>query len=250
MTTPLRRALVVLSAWALVDAVIAALVLLAVGLELWLALVVGLVVGVLVAAAVYLLADRIVVRLTRAEPADPQRHRRVLNVLAGLCAANGVSEPVLMVVPDAAPNALVVGRGRSGSTLVVTEGLLGILRRIELEGIVAHLLARVRADLVGAETLAAVVIGVPLAPLPAWRTRALEWVVGDNHAIAYDIEGVRMTRYPPGLSDALARLAQVEVKVRFAPRAAQHLWIDEPAEGTTHALHRPLTERIEVLQEL
>ncbi len=250
MTTPLRRALALLAGWSVLLAVLVAVVLYLVGVGLWLAVGLAAATGVLVALAAYLLAPAITRRVVRAAPIEPGAQPRLRNVVEGVCASNGLAEPNLHLTAGSAPNALVVGRRSGPASLVVTDGLIGHMRRIELEGVVAHLLTRVRAGQIAAETLAVVVAGIPLAGAAELRVRALRWIVGDDHAMRADFDGVGMTRYPPGLTSALARMAEAEGVVRSAPRAAQHLWINEPITAPGKAVHRPLSERIDALQEL
>ncbi len=250
MTTPLRRALALLFAWSALLAVVVAVVLYLIGLTVWLALVVGLASAAVAAVAAYLSAPAITLRVVRATPIEPDAHQRLRNVVEGVCVSNGLAEPTLFVTAGGAPNALVLGRRTGPASLVVTDGLIGQMRRIELEGVVAHLLARVRAGQLAAETLAVVVAGIPLAGAAQLRVRALRWIVGDDHAMRADFDGVGMTRYPPGLSAALARMADGDGAVRSGPRAAQHLWINEPITSPGKAVHRPLSERIDALQEL
>ncbi len=250
MTTPLRRALALLFAWSAVLAVVVALVLIAVGIGLLVAVVVGLAVGATAALAAYLLAPAVTLRVVRASPVEPGAQARLRNVVEGVCVSNGLAEPTLYITAGGAPNALALGRRTGPASLVVTDGLIGQMRRIELEGVVAHLLARVRAGQIAAETLAVVVAGIPLARAAESRMRALRWIVGDDHAVRADFDGVGMTRYPPGLVAALARMSDAGGVVRSGPRAAQHLWINEPVTAPGKAVHRPLSERIDALQEL
>lgn len=233
-----------------IGAVVIALVLWVIGAPVWVAVLVALVISALLGFVVVTRAPSVVLRMVRAEPADPDRHERILHLVDGLCLANGVVRPEVMVIDDPAPNGLVAGRNERNTTVVVTEGLLDSLDRIELEGVVAHLLSRIRSNEVGNDTLAAVVVGVGLAPFGGLRLRTLRWVIGEHHAMRADIDGVAMTRYPPGLDSALVTIDTYPQSVRSGGRATQHLWVDEPVGSAEAAVHLRLDERIEVLQEL
>ncbi|MDH3752266.1 MAG: M48 family metalloprotease [Acidimicrobiia bacterium] len=246
----LTRSLRVLLVELLIGALVIFAVEVAAGLVWWLAVIVAVV--IMGALGVYIVrtAPAAVASMVKAEPADPVRHERLTHLVASLCLANGLAEPEILVIPEAAPNALVVGRSARQSKLIVTDGLLHVLNRIELEGVVAHLLSRVRSSEVGNDTLAAVVVGRWLAPFVGVRTQVLHWVVGPHHAMRADFEAVSMTRYPPGLESALATLSTHHQSVRSGGRPTQHLWIDEPVASHDEAIHLPLAERIEALQEI
>jgi heat shock protein HtpX len=209
------------------------------------AVVVAVVVGAALALSVWFLSPRLLCWAAGARPARPGEQPRVRNVTSGLRAAMGVGAPSLFVVPDPAPNAMVLGTTRRHATLVVTAGLAECLSRIELEGVVAHELAHVRA----ADQVVGTMAGVVLAPLgtvvPACR-RALAGAAARREARA-DLTGVRATRYPPGLRAALD-------KMRDGPAAGPpggrrvlvaHLWISPPGDDG-----RQLERRIEALDEL
>src|SRR3954471_22956754 len=132
-----RRLVLLLAAVVAVPAVLGLLIGAAVGAPL-VGLVVGVVVGLALVAAAWWRAEPLVVSLARARPADPVEHARLLNLLDGLCAATGLGRPEAYVVPDAAPNALTIGRSPRSAAVLVTSGLLDRLRRVELEGVLAH----------------------------------------------------------------------------------------------------------------
>ncbi len=76
--------------------------------------------------------------------AEPSRDERLLNLAEGLCVAAGLELPEVRVLDDDAANALLLATSRRRAVLVVTEGLLKLLERVELEGVLAHELAHLR----------------------------------------------------------------------------------------------------------
>ena len=121
-------------------------------------------------------------------PADPVVHARLLNVVDGLCATIGAHQPEVKVRPETGLNAAVCGRRRKSATLVVTQALLDELTRVELEGVVAQQLTRIRCyDMLPATvTVATLGIGATMLSPPEPIT-------------AMDRAAVSFTRYPPGL---------------------------------------------------
>ena len=113
-------------------------------------LISGGVVGFVIAAVIaitlsfvsYFNSDKVALRMSRAHPADPREYARYHNLVEGLCIAAGLPKPRLYVINDAAPNAFATGRNPKHSALAVTTGLLQLMNRTELEGVIAHELGR------------------------------------------------------------------------------------------------------------
>ena len=96
---------------------------------------------ILVAGAIYLqhrYADRIALRMARAQPLARDRERRLWDTAEGLCLGTGLPLPKLYVVETEVPNAYSVGLTPARSSIVVTRGLLSLLTPRELEGVLAH----------------------------------------------------------------------------------------------------------------
>jgi heat shock protein HtpX len=222
--------------------------------------VVGLVVGFLVGGVVVGVVLAVVLgagwwALTRTgpaaarkaiggRPADPVVDARLHNLVDGLGGGAGVPKPELLVVDDAAPNALAFGTDPRHAALAVTSGLLATLSRVELEGVLARELAVIKAHETAPATVAVALLRVlgPIGPVAAWVRRT---ALGTS-AVAVDASGVAITRYPPGLAAALEKLRADGASVRAGSAATAHLWVVPPDP----TLHPPLEERIEALREL
>src|SRR5579875_3670246 len=175
--------------------------------------------SIVLALAMWWAAEPLARRATGGQPADPavRSHARLLNLVEGLCATVGV-------------------RRRRTATLVATQGLLDELDRVELEGVVAQLLTRVRAnDMVPATvTVATLGIGATLLSPPEPVT-------------AMDRAAMSFTRYPPGLIRALEKMEAKGTTVKGVSRAAAHLWFADPG---TRPSQTSLADRIAALREL
>ncbi|HEV2308901.1 MAG TPA: M48 family metalloprotease [Acidimicrobiia bacterium] len=266
-----RRTVAALAAAAGVLLVVGVVVVLLAGLGLVGVLAV-VVVAAAVAAVVHRSAGRVVLAAAGARPAEGRDALRLHNLTEGLCIADGLAKPALYVVDDDALNAFTAGSSPRRAALVVTTGLLGSLNRVELEGVLAHELSHIKnhdtmsasvavvalagpvllADAgrrPGASVLArpAVVLGV-LAPLAAW---ALRRAMDPRRELDADTAGVRLTRYPPGLASALAKLRDDGTTVRRATRATTSLWLADPVDHPApFEAHPPLDERIRTLEVL
>lgn len=157
------------------------------------------------AANLWLGSSRRLISAFGARPIRAIEDARLVNVVDGLCVANGLRRPVISVLEDDAPNVLVIGRSEQAAVLVCTSGLLAMLDRIELEGAIAHALAQVkRGDILRART-ATTALGTYVALVPR-SGRLLARVAGLSNVPYEDLAAVSMTRYPPGLISAMEKL--------------------------------------------
>src|SRR5262249_30287178 len=157
--------------------------------------VVGVVFGLALAVSAYLRSDRIALARSRAAVAEVTDHPRYHNLVEGLCVAAGLPKPELYVIDDPGRNVLAVGRDPKHASLAATAGLLDDLNRVELEGVLASELARIKAHDTSPAT-AAVVPTVLLGPLASIVTFGR---LRPEQVLAADASGVQVTRYPPGL---------------------------------------------------
>ncbi len=122
-------------------------------------IVIAVILAVVLSIGSYLFGDKAVLASTRARKVTPEQEPRLHNVVEGLAIAAGIPKPNVYVVPESAPNAFATGRDPEHSSVAVTQGLLDIMDRVELEGVIGHELSHVldRDILVG--TVVATVVG-------------------------------------------------------------------------------------------
>jgi heat shock protein HtpX len=225
----------------------------------------GLAAAVLLTNLVPGLGEQVALQRAGARPSDPERQPRLHNLTAGLCGQAGLPAPRLYEVDADAANAFAVGRDPARSAIVVTSGLLEVLNRVELEGVVAHELAHVHSG--GARLASATVIlgGLPgllrerggglraaaaslLAPLSA---QLLRLGAQPRRLLDADQSATYLTRYPPGLISALRKLAAAAGQLPGRP-GLDHLWLAAPEPPVPGAppTHPPLEERLTALREL
>lgn len=208
----------------------------------------GLVAAVVVAIWLWCRAPGAALRALGASPGGPGSHR-LANVVENLCAVHGLAEPELCVTEPDAPNAAVVGRLRSGSRLVVTRGLLESLDRLELEAVVARELCQIKRGVRGATVLAGMAGLLGSGPVAGWVVSRL---FDSRHVIDDDLEAIKLTRYPPALSSALAKVAEGGrgEGSNGAPPAGRHLWLVEPPARPGAAVQPPVSLRVAALEEI
>jgi heat shock protein HtpX len=230
--------------------------------------VVALVIAAIMSWSSYRYGDRLVLRVSRARPASREEYPRYHNIVEGLAIAGGIPTPALYVIPEKAPNAFATGRDPEHASVAVTEGLLEILNRVELEGVLAHELAHVRNRDILVGTLVATLVGV-VALLADWMLRAFFWggfrdrrgsregggsavaiiaiaglvlaalaplfaqlirfAVSRRRELLADADGSLLSRYPPGLASALRKIAASTEPLRASNNATAHLWFSQPS---------------------
>lgn len=233
----------------------------------------GLVIAVVLAAALslgsYFFGDKVVLTSTGAKKVTPEQEPRLHNVVEGLAIAAGVPKPEVYVVPEMAPNAFATGRDPQHSSIAVTQGLLQIMDRVELEGVIGHemshvldrdiLIGTIVATVVGAAILLSEIftrtwfwggggrrnnnsggdagvlglilfaVGIVLLILAPLAGQLIKLSVSRNREYLADAQGVLLTRYPPGLISALQKIADAPHAMRAANNATAHLWLEQPS---------------------
>ncbi len=180
---------------------------------------------------------------TRAASGDDAA--RLRNLVDGLAAAAGVPVPELLVIDEPSINAFVIGLAPERSTLVVTEGVLG-LGRIPLEAVVARALVQIRQGELAAITMSTRLASSPMVRIIATLFGAAHLTDDPDRDVLVDRAGVALTRYPPGLVTALESAATKGSLVRSATGTPGALWMVDPAGAD----HDRLDLRIEALRLL
>jgi heat shock protein HtpX len=228
-----------------------------------------LVVGLLMAATVYWYGPRIVLASLGARELLLAEGPLLHTSVERLALRAGVARPRLFVLGDGHPRALAVGRGASGSALALSNGLLALLSPAELEGVLAHHLAKIRHRDVVVETPLVVISGwlVEVSRIGGWLERWLLFVLGPIAAsliqallsprreYAADAAAARVCESPHPLADALLRLEQAMELVDFsASPVTEPLYTVNPfeAEGLAamFVTHPPIGERIRRLRDV
>jgi heat shock protein HtpX len=220
----------------------------------------------------YFAGDRLVLGSLGARPLDASRpeERQLANVVEEVALAAGVARPTVYILPEAAPNALSTGRSPEHASIAVTEGLLAIMDRAELEAVIGHELGHVRNYDIRTMTVVAVLLGsvailadlalsarfyrgsrrnegspiiailaivvVVLAPIVA---RLMAMALSRAREFEADRTGAELTRDPLALAHALAKLDAYALPVVKASAGTAHMFIADPLgdEKTRHRQH-------------
>lgn len=235
----------------------------------------------------YWFSDKIVLALYRAQPVDQSQAPDLYGIVQGLAQRMQMPMPKLYVIPTDAPNAFATGRNPEHAAVAVTEGIMRLLNREELEGVLAHelshvsnrdiLISSVAATLAGAIMMIARIAqfsmffgggggrddnrgGNPiglllmaiLAPIAAML---IQLAISRSREYAADETGARVIGHGAGLASALEKLqsASKRMPIQADPSTA-HLFIVKPFTGSTllelFSTHPPMEKRIERLRRL
>jgi heat shock protein HtpX len=209
----------------------------------------------------YWASDTLVLSMNRARPATREEFFDLYTVTENLAIAAGLPKPKLYVIDDPSPNAFATGRNEKHAVVCATTGLLSMLTRPELEGVIAHELSHIKnrdilvmtiavvlagfiaivADIFlrmsfygggnrdknggNALVLALGIIGIILAPIAA---QLIKLAISRRREYLADASGALLTRYPEGLASALRKISSANMPLQHISHSTAHLFIDEP----------------------
>jgi heat shock protein HtpX len=236
----------------------------------------------------YYSSDSLVVRMTNARIIQEADNPNLFNLIQEVTIASGLPMPKVAIVVDSAPNAFATGRNPEHALIAFTTGILEVMDRDQLQGVVAHemshvanrdtLVSAIAATTAGAIALLsdflmrmmwfggrrdsrdsnsnpiALVISLIvmiLAPLAAILLRS---AISRRRESLADATAVSFTRNPAGLRSALEVLASDSTVVKARSNAVAHVWIESPLDTSSvsklFATHPPLQERIATLRAM
>jgi len=209
----------------------------------------------------YWYSDSLVIKMSGAKKASREQYFDLWNAVENLSITAGLPMPALYVIDDPSPNAFATGRDKEHSAVAVTTGLLQILNKNELEGVIAHelshignrdiLLGTVVVVLVGFIAIASdmflrmsiygrggnrdgriglilMIVGIVLAILAPIVAQLIKLAISRKREFLADASGALLTRYPEGLASALEKISGYPVGIQRVSTATAHLYISNP----------------------
>ncbi len=228
----------------------------------------------------YWYSSSIVLRMYGAEEVSRAEAPELHDMVNRLRQRADLPMPTVCIVPQDQPNAFATGRNPDNAVVAVTRGIMDVLDRQELEGVIAHELAHIKnRDMLTstvASTLAAAItllarfgiffdrgengfvsslLMMFLAPLAAML---IQMAISRSREYAADRDGAEIAGSPMGLASALRRMEQVAQQrpMRNANQATSHMFIVNPFSGALSGMrklfstHPPTEERIAELEKL
>jgi heat shock protein HtpX len=238
----------------------------------------------------FFFSDKIAIKMTRSRPVSENEAPELYDMVRRLSGQAGIPMPSIFITPSPQPNAFATGRGPAHAAVAVTEGIMGLLSRTELEGVLAHELSHVKnrdvligtiaASLAGAITmianmlqwglifggiggsddeggggilgLAGTLLMIILAPIAAML---IQMAISRSREFEADADGAHIAGHSEGLAGALLKLERGarQIPMQVNP-AASHLFIVNPLSGQAMArlfsTHPPIEERVRRLEEM
>lgn len=102
------------------------------------------VIGLIYIAHVYFDATRHLMKVTNAVEITKETEPQIYELVEELCLAGGLPVPKLYITPDQAPNAFATGRDPQHASLALTQGLLNMMNKKEVQGVIGHELSHIR----------------------------------------------------------------------------------------------------------
>ncbi|MFM2357283.1 MAG: hypothetical protein RJA61_20 [Candidatus Parcubacteria bacterium] len=238
----------------------------------------------------YWFSDKLVIKLTGARPFERKESEEYWDIVENLSITAGLPMPKLYIVDDQAPNAFATGRNKEHAVVAVTSGLLKILNKTELEGVIAHelahignrdmLLSTVVVVLAGFVSIIAdmflrgamwggsgdrnnkaggviMIVGIVFVILSPIFATLIRLAISRKREFLADASGALLTRYPEGLASALEKISSYGLPMKKASDATAHLFISNPFGGKKisglHKLfmtHPPAEERVRALRSI
>lgn len=236
----------------------------------------------------YWFSDKIAIAQARAHPADETEYKELHRIVENLAITAGLPKPRVYIIEDQAPNAFATGRDKEHAVIAVTTGLLQMMDRNELQGVIAHELSHVGNRDILVMAVAVVLVGVIsmfaniairmsyfgggdrernnnplvligfiaaiiLAPIAA---QLIQLAISRKREFLADASGALLTRYPEGLESALQKLGSYNAPMKTASTTTAHMYITNPFGAhpagafvaKLFSTHPPIPERIAALQ--
>lgn len=254
------------------------------------AMVVGGIVIVGYALFSYFQGSKVVLAISHAKKASKKDYPSLFSAVEGLSSASQIPMPEVYVINDPNPNAFATGRDRKHASVAVTSGLLSMMDKNELQGVIAHEISHIYDNDIQFMMLAVVFAGVigllagfirtmfwfgaggrrngngvilvvalvmsVVAPIMALLVRL---AISRRREYMADANGARITRSPASLASALQKIQAYTSKPNAPPVAHANdmtapLYFSNPLkkESFTNmfSTHPPITERIKRLKEM
>ena len=236
----------------------------------------------------YWFSDKIVLRMVHAQAVSEGDAPELYAIVKNLALRASMPMPRVYIIPGDAPNAFATGRNEQHAVVAVTEGILRILGRDELEGVLAHELTHIRNRDILIGSIAATLAGaiVMLANMAQWAAMfggasrdddegggsnivglilmavlapiaatLIQMAISRSREYLADAGGAKISGKPYGLAGALEKLslASQTMPMKANPSTA-HMFIVNPLTGRSlmnlFSTHPPIEERIARLRSM
>jgi|UniRef100_A0A7C3UX68 heat shock protein HtpX len=211
----------------------------------------------------YYNSAKLILTISNAKPADPDVYYQLHNIVEEVSIAGGIPKPKVYLMEEEFPNAFATGRSPKDACICVTTGLLRMMNREELQGVVAHEISHIRNYDTLLMTVVAIIgglivlfrdlffrslflfgdrrdrrrggsegifllIGIIFAILAPILVLLIRLAISREREYLADASACYLTRYPRGLASALEKIGSFRGRLKTATDATAHLFIANP----------------------
>ncbi len=250
-------------------------------------MVMAIVIATIMNVGMYWFSDKIVLRMYKAQPVTEAEAPELYAIVHTLVQKAGMPMPTVYIIPDETPNAFATGRNPEHAVVAVTQGIMRILSREELAGVLAHELAHIKHRDMLTGTMVATIAGAisMLAQMAQWSmifgggrrdddeggspivaivmmivapiaAMMVQMAISRTREFEADKGGAGIAGSPSGLANALLKLEKGSqmIPMTDARPATAHMFIVNPLTGgglmKLFSTHPPIAERVARLNEL
>lgn len=242
--------------------------------------------GALVYALItYFTGSRMALAFSGAKPIEKRDNPELYRLVENLAITEGIPTPKIYIIEDPAPNAFATGRDPKHASVAVTTGLLDIMDKSELQGVMAHELGHVqnydiRLAMIVFALVAVIsiiadtilrmtwfrdsdddsgnswvfIIGIIAAILAPIIALFIQTAISRKREFLADATGALTTRYPEGLASALAKIRDHGSVMQKQNASTAHLFFANPLKKASlsrlFSTHPPIDERIQRLEQM
>ncbi len=245
--------------------------------------------GALIYAIIsYVAGSRLALAVNGAKQIEKRDNPELWRIIENLSITEGIPMPKVYVIDDPSPNAFATGRDPNHSVVCVTTGLLDIMDKNEIQGVMAHELGHIknydiRVSLIAFALVAAIsfiadimlrmawfgggrdndnnnnnqlffILGIVAAVLAPVVALLIQMAISRNREFLADATGALTTRYPEGLASALEKIKKSGVALKRQNTSTAHLFFANPlkAKGLMglFSTHPPIDDRINKLRSM
>lgn len=233
----------------------------------------------------YIFSTKITLAMTGAEQINRTQYPEFYSAVESISITAGIPMPKIYIINDPSPNAFAAGTKPENSIVCATTGLLEIMDKTELEGVVAHEVSHIKnydirismaaialtaaigflADIAwrllfwgddrddSEKSLIVYLVGVILVVLSPILAFIVRMAISREREFLADATAVSLTRYPDGLIRALEKLKENSAPLKKQNSTTASLFISNPLKPgliqKMFSTHPPLDERIRRLKE-
>ena len=235
----------------------------------------------------YWFSDKLVLKMYKAQEVSESSAPDLHDMVRNLAMKAKLPLPRIFIIPEETPNAFATGRNENHAVVAVTEGIMRILSKEELEGVIAHELSHIKNKDMLISSIAATIAGAisMLATMAQWAAifgggrgsddddgggiigliamaifaplaaAVIQMAISRSREYLADAGGASITKNPYGLASALEKLTQASQIIPMdAKPSTAHLFIVNPLSGKAFmnlfSTHPPLEERIARLRSM